>query len=83
MRNCLVCTPLIVNCTGDGLQKSNCSTGDVRLVGGENEYEGTVEVCINQVWGSVCGRYYYYYWDVQHGKVVCGQLGYQRLGLLP
>ena len=65
--------------TGNGLQKSNCSTGDVRLVGGEKDYEGTVEVCINQVWGSVCG---YYYWDVRDGNVVCGQLGHQRLGML-
>ena len=70
--------------TDDGLSRSNCSTGDVRLVGGENEYEGTVEVCINQVWGSVCrGRsgYYYNYWDVRDGQVLCGQLGHQRLGV--
>ena len=69
-----------------GLIESNCSTGDVRLVGGENEYEGTVEACINQVWGSVCrSSYSYFYsssWNVREGQVVCGQLGYQRLGLL-
>ena len=71
--------------TDNGLLRSSCSTGDVRLVGGENEYEGTVEVCFNQVWGSICGhyrRYYYNYWDVQDGNVVCGQLGHQRLGKL-
>ena len=62
--------------------RSNCSTGDVRLVGGDNEYEGTVEVCMNEVWGSVCRSTYTYSnsWHVQEGQVVCGQLGYQRLG---
>ena len=75
------------------LSPSNCSDGDVRLIGGSNEFEGTVEVCLNRVWGSVCGSntyyyyyYYYYYhyynyWNVQEGQVVCGQLGHQRLGM--
>ena len=73
-----------INGTDDDLLSSDCLTGDIRLIGGENEYEGTVEICINQVWGSVCGYGSYYYgnsWDVQDGQVVCGQLGHQRLGL--
>ena len=55
----------------------------MRLIGGLNEYEGTVEVCLNQVWGSVCSSSFTYsnFWNVQEGQVVCGQLGYQRLGL--
>ena len=75
---------------------NNCSDGDVRLIGGSNEFEGTIEVCFNRVWGSVCGHYFSYpdysdegsassfsiYSNVEEGQVVCGYLGYQRLGLL-
>ena len=66
---------------------SNCSDGDSRLVGGSVENEGRVEICINRVWGSVCGSsssYYYYssYWGVTDARVVCRQLGYQEFGEL-
>ena len=56
----------------------SCQTGDIRLVGGTKDYEGRLEVCINQVWGTVCGIY----WDSVDTKVACRQLGYQQLGLL-
>ena len=62
---------------------ANCSDGDVRLVDGSVSHEGRVEVCINQVWGTICSstsRYYYNYWDVSDAKVVCRQLGHQELG---
>ena len=73
----------ILNFTEDEFNTTNCTDGDVRLIGGLNEYEGTVEVCLNHIWGSVCrSTSYYDYWGIQEGEVVCGQLGYQRLGLL-
>ena len=59
-------------------QPVSCETGDIRLVSGKEEYEGRLEVCINQVWGTVCSRY----WDSADTKVACRQLGYQELGLL-
>ena len=58
--------------------QSNCSDGEVRLVGGLNEYEGRVEVCVSSTWGTVCSGNYY--WDISDGKVVCRQLGHQQLG---
>ena len=60
--------------------QSNCSDGDVRLEGGSNEYEGRVEICINQVWGTICSGSSYSRWGVTDGRVVCKQLGHQEFG---
>ena len=53
----------------------------MRLVGGATSNEGRVEICINQVWGTVCyATSYYNRWDTSEGRVVCRQLGHQELG---
>ena len=49
-----------------------CTYGDIRLVDGSNIYEGRVEVCVNNRWGTVCDDQ----WGASDAEVVCGQLEY-------
>ena len=53
-----------------------CRDGEVHLRGGKNEREGRVEICYNEVWGTVCD----YGWDEMDANVVCTQLGYGQPG---
>ena len=54
-----------------------CSSGDLRLVGGERESEGRVEICVEGFWGTICdngmGR--------EEAVVVCKQLDMQISGM--
>ena len=49
-----------------------CSPQDVQLVGGRDETEGRVEVCILGVWKRVCDDS----WDDRDAQVVCRQLNF-------
>jgi hypothetical protein len=52
------------------LTAANCRDGDVRLVNGSSPLEGRIEVCFNNVWGTVCDEGF----DSDDAQVVCNQL---------
>lgn len=48
----------------------------VRLIGGNNAYEGRVEVYAFNKWGTICDDQ----WNASSANVICGMLGYQSTG---
>ena len=80
-----MCHVLVIS--GSDTLMSDCVDGDVRLVGGDTEYEGRVEVCINRAWGTICSRKNNHYWswwsswESPDSNVVCRQLGHMGLGM--
>ncbi|XP_071486159.1 scavenger receptor cysteine-rich domain-containing group B protein-like [Diadema antillarum] len=59
---------IYVDCTPD----YSAEEGDVKLVGGENAWEGILQVFHDQRWGTVCSDN----WSTDNAFVVCRQLGY-------
>ena len=50
----------------------------MRLVGGDNERQGRIEICFNETWGTVCDNF----WSTNDAIVACRQLGFSKIGNL-
>ena len=50
----------------------SCSDGDLRLFNGDSELEGTLHICLNNAWTTVCNSL----WNNENSNVACQQLGY-------
>ena len=59
-----------------GVVTAQCSDGDLRLVGGAVPYEGRVEVCYQNSWGTICDNS----WSSADATVVCRQLNFTSFG---
>ena len=71
--NCAHSDDAGVSCTG-----TTCAQGAIRLQGG-NATEGRVEICNNNVWGTVCNNNFNS-WDNTDARVVCMELGLPSSG---
>ena len=67
---------LSVICQGNINSQHECSSGNLRLVGGERENEGRVEICVEGFWGTACDSG----WGQEEAMVVCSQSGYHGVG---
>ena len=52
----------------------DCNNGDIQLVGGPTETEGTVEICRIYLWGLVSDLN----WGDSEARVVCRQLDFKH-----
>ena len=55
---------------------ASCPEGDIRLVDGNTMYEGRLEICHNNIWGTVCDDFV----ARPDSAVVCRQLGFGYSG---
>ena len=53
-----------------------CTQFDIRLQGSTVPMQGRVEICNNNVWGTVCDDF----WGTPDAQVACRQLGFGITG---
>ncbi len=55
-----------------------CTDGQLRLVGGNVDNEGRIEICLDNKWGTICDDN----WSTNDANVACGALGFASTGRL-
>ena len=55
-----------------GSSDRECSENDIRLVRGQTQDDGQLQICLNGTWSLICSDR----WDYRDASVVCQQLGY-------
>ena len=68
----------VVNYSFSAAAETTCNEGDILLTGGTNNYQGRVEVCHNNIWGTVCDDG----WSRNDGEVACHQLGLEFISVV-
>ena len=69
--------------TDPSIEFADCTTGEVKLTdfsdnSEEDSRQGTIQICVNNAWGSVCSDHFF---DNTDASVFCGQLpGFTRNG---
>ena len=46
--------------------------GEINLINGKYPSEGTIQICVDNQWGTVCDDL----WDQTDATIVCNSLGY-------
>ena len=54
-----------------------CESGTIRLVNGAVPYEGRVEVCRDDAWGTVCDDF----WSEEDATVACRWAGFSAISM--
>ena len=68
-------TPNCTHAEDVGVSCPTCTQGYIRLQGG-NATSGRVEICNNDIWGTVCDDF----WNNSIAQVACRQLGFEPIG---
>ena len=56
---------------------TGCESGTIRLVNGAVPYEGRVEVCRDDAWGTVCDDF----WSEEDARVACRWAGFSAISM--
>lgn len=73
----LVSDIILFCCAALSVPYTDCTHGEVRLTDGTNVREGRVEICVNNVWGTVCSTQF----SNRDASVICAQMNFNREGM--
>ena len=59
------------------VESTDCANGDLRLFGGPNVLEGSLEICIDGIWGGVINNI-----EGNTKDVACAKMGFNETGVV-